>query len=252
VISATAKVGALERSYRRNTASANQALERLTTGKRINRPSDDPAGFIAAEQIRGEITRLEGELKSIGSRRASARLDQSALTNIQDQLVALKGTLVGAADGLLTPEQRSAYETEIAGALEAIERIGQQRAGLSIPSRSNVDQTAAAIAQLKTRDPAELSAAVDSQSDSVSFSRAALAAYEKYELDVQQHLAEDSIVIHAEALSQIEDADFAQEATNLAVSQILAEGALTAMTITRQLNSEHIAALMEGVEEVVE
>jgi hypothetical protein len=66
VISST-RGGSLQfqNSLQRNNANAQRALERLSTGKRINRPSDDPSGFVGAEELRGEIARLEGELKGI-------------------------------------------------------------------------------------------------------------------------------------------------------------------------------------------
>ena len=81
---------------------------------------------------------------------------------------------------------------------------------------------------------------------------AALAAYEKYELDVSQSLAEDSLVIHIETLSLIEDADFAEEASNLATSQILAEGALAAISVSNRLEADHIEAQLEGIDIVSE
>ena len=48
--------GGIQITLLNNNASANrftnQATERLATGQRINRASDDPAGLIAAEQAR--------------------------------------------------------------------------------------------------------------------------------------------------------------------------------------------------------
>jgi flagellin-like hook-associated protein FlgL len=195
--------------------------------------------------------RLRAELKSVGSLRSAARLEQSELSNIQNQLAELKGMLTGAADRLFTAEQRQVYEREIAAALEAIERLDQQRAERPTVPASTASSLGT-LAHTGDENVEQLATAVEADSDSVSFSRAALAAYEKYELDVRQQLAEDSLVIHTEALSQIEDADFAEEASKLVASQVLAEGALLAMSITQDLNAEHVEALLEGVEGVVE
>lgn len=252
VLSSIGNSGTLIQSYRRNNANADRALERLTTGKRINRPSDDPAGFVSAELIRGEIVKLRAELKSVGYRRSAVRMEQSALSNIQGQLTDLKGLLVGAADGLLTTEQRQVFEHEIDSALQSIERIEKQRADSTLNGGSSANGVAAALAGVDASNPEAAAFAVEAQTDSVSFSRAALAAYEKYELNVRQYLAEDSLVTHTEALSQIEDADFAVEASNLAASQVLADAALIAMSISREQFADHIEALLEGVEAVVE
>ncbi|HEX6961263.1 MAG TPA: hypothetical protein VF175_05305, partial [Lacipirellula sp.] len=85
--------------------------------------------------------------------------------------------------------------------------------------------------------------------DSVSFSRAGLAAQERYELDVFEQLAQESLVIHSEALSQVEDADFAEEAAKLASSQVLAAGAMAALVKSGEIHLEQVEALLEGVEE---
>jgi flagellin-like hook-associated protein FlgL len=235
------------RSIQKSAAVGEQALERLMTGKRINRPSDDPAGFITAEMLRGEIARLEGELKGINGKRSAANLQQSALGNIQNQLIELRGTLVGASDGLLTTEQRQAFEQTIAGSLEAIDKLrtglSNLRGGVGVTSGASSPTTAGG------GDLPALAASTDSQIDEVSFSRAALAAYEKYDLDIAEQLARESIVIHSEALSQVEDADFAEEASKLATSQVLAAGAIAALVKSGEIHAEQVAALLEGVEE---
>ncbi len=41
-----------------NNANLSQSLERLSTGTRINRGKDDPAGLIASENLRAEATAL--------------------------------------------------------------------------------------------------------------------------------------------------------------------------------------------------
>jgi flagellin-like hook-associated protein FlgL len=253
VISATGSNGALEQSYRRHSAQGAQALERLSTGKRINRPKDDPAGFVAAETIRSEIVSLRAELKVVGRQRAATRQEQSSLTHMQNQLLELQGVVAGAADGLLTAEQRELYQQEINIALQAIDRINQQRMNRAAKSGGTPSPVGDVTAPLEgAADVGQLQVAARAQSDTVNLSRAALAAYEKYELNVRQHVAEDALVHHAEALSQIEDADFAEEASNLAAAQVLTESTLQAMRITRELNAEHIEALLEGVDEVVE
>ena len=42
----------------RSNASLNQALTRLSTGLRINTGKDDPAGLIASENLRSDITSI--------------------------------------------------------------------------------------------------------------------------------------------------------------------------------------------------
>jgi flagellin len=47
-----------QRVLGQNNKNLNTALERLSTGLRINRGKDDPAGLIASENLKAEITSL--------------------------------------------------------------------------------------------------------------------------------------------------------------------------------------------------
>lgn len=67
-------------SFRRNSEKLQTSLERLSTGKRINRPSDDPAGFVAAEGFRRDLTDLQAKLKSLAGDRRQSHLQQSVST----------------------------------------------------------------------------------------------------------------------------------------------------------------------------
>ena len=48
-----------QRALTVNNASLNQALERLSTGLRINSGRDDPAGLIASEMLRSNIRAID-------------------------------------------------------------------------------------------------------------------------------------------------------------------------------------------------
>jgi flagellin len=113
-------------SFRRNSEKLQTALERLSTGKRINRPSDDPAGFVAAEGFRRDLTDLRAKLKAIGSDRRQSHVQQSVLGNVHKALVNLRDRVLSAADGLLTSEQRATLQSEIDSAVEAVNRIVEQ------------------------------------------------------------------------------------------------------------------------------
>jgi len=159
---------------------------------------------------------------------------------------------VGAADGLLTADQRDIYQKEIDAALKAVQQINQQRLEQAAEVNRPVAPAVTTLTRLDRDDLGGFQQAVRGEADTVSFSQASLAAYEKNELDVRQRLAEDAIVVNTQSLSMIEDADIAEETANLAASQVLAESALMAMKFTRELNAEHVEALLEGVEEVLE
>lgn len=52
-----------QRVLGQNNASLGQSLARLSTGLRINRGKDDPAGLIASENLRSEKAGINAALK---------------------------------------------------------------------------------------------------------------------------------------------------------------------------------------------
>ncbi|MHC5113314.1 MAG: flagellin N-terminal helical domain-containing protein [Planctomycetota bacterium] len=73
-------------------------LQRLSTGLRINRGADDPAGLIVSERLRSELQGLE---RAIGnSERASSVIatTEAYLTEVSDLLTSVKGLIIEAAN----------------------------------------------------------------------------------------------------------------------------------------------------------
>ena len=104
----------------------NTALTRLSTGLRINSGSDDPAGLIASEALRGEIT---GLTKSISNTQRASQIistADSALGQVSSLLNDVRGLVVEASNtGGLSTEEIAANQLQIDSSLEAINRISQ-------------------------------------------------------------------------------------------------------------------------------
>jgi flagellin-like hook-associated protein FlgL len=226
-----------QHNYRKNVEKTQQSVERLSTGKRINRPSDDPAGFVAAEQLRGELADLKLRLKSIGHERLASHTRQSELTNIQDALVDLQGRVLEATDGFLTAEQRAAFADEIDAAADAIEMI---MARSSHATQADVKQVDSMLRQ-STPTPES----IEAYSNGLLGEQVSLAAYERTHLDTFETLYQDQIVITSETLSLIEDTDFAAETAKFAQSQILAKGAMAALTYYNQQRADQLLGLLD-------
>ena len=74
------------RSLQRSQHELTQSMERLATGKRINRASDDPAGLIAVNEfaqdqarLNKKVERLEIEDKRLGAIEGAGRDDVGRL-----------------------------------------------------------------------------------------------------------------------------------------------------------------------------
>lgn len=110
----------------RSSADLQQSLTRLSTGLRINTGKDDPAGLIASESLRADITSIEKAISN--STRANLLIGtaDSALGQVSSLLNDIRGLVVEAASvGTLSTEQIEANQLQVDSSLEAINRIAQ-------------------------------------------------------------------------------------------------------------------------------
>lgn len=115
-----------QKNLQRSTDSLNLALNRLSTGLRINTGKDDPAGLIASEALRSDITSVERSITN--SQRANQLIAtaDSALGQVSSLLNDIRGLVTEAANtGALSDEQIAANQLQIDSSLEAIDRIAQ-------------------------------------------------------------------------------------------------------------------------------
>lgn len=108
---------------RTNTDLATR-LQRLSTGLQINRGADDPAGLIVSERLRGEISSIGQAVDNIERASNVIATTESALQEINDLLVTIKGLTVEAANtGAFSKEEVAANQLQIDSAIESITRI---------------------------------------------------------------------------------------------------------------------------------
>ncbi len=124
---------------RANLSQANTdlqtRLQRLSTGLRINRGADDPAGLIISERLRSEISGLNTAVSN--SNRASSVISttEGALAEVSNLLSSIKGLIVEAANtGAVSDEERKANQVQIDSAIDSITRISNSTsfAGLKL------------------------------------------------------------------------------------------------------------------------
>lgn len=99
-------------------------LQRLSTGLKVNRGADDPAGLIISERLRAEISGINQAVNN--SQRASSVIatTEGSLSEVSDLLNSVKALVVEAANtGAISDEERKANQLQIDSAIESITRI---------------------------------------------------------------------------------------------------------------------------------
>lgn len=99
-------------------------LERLSTGLRLNRGADDPAGLIVSERLRAEIAGLDQGIKNAERASSVIATAEASLSEVSDLLNSIKALVVEAANsGAISIEEKRANQLQIDSAVESITRI---------------------------------------------------------------------------------------------------------------------------------
>jgi flagellin len=108
----------------RSNESMAVRLQRLSTGLRINRGADDPAGLIVSERLRSELKGLTQAIDN--SERASSVISttEGYLAEVADLLNSISSLIVNSANtGGVSEEEIAANQLQIDSAIESITRI---------------------------------------------------------------------------------------------------------------------------------
>jgi len=100
------------------------SLQRLSTGLRINRGADDPAGLIASENLRAEKTAINSAISNSQRADQVVNVAEGGLQEISNMLVELQG-IVGATanEAGVSQEERDANQLQVDSILQTIDRI---------------------------------------------------------------------------------------------------------------------------------
>ncbi len=108
----------------RSNSELQTRLQRLSTGLRINRGADDPAGLITSERLRTELRGLEQGIKNAERASSVISTTEGALAEVSELLNSIKALTVEAANtGAISSEEVQANQLQINSAIESITRI---------------------------------------------------------------------------------------------------------------------------------
>ncbi len=112
----------------RNLANSSnmlsKSMEKLSSGFRINRAADNPAGLVISEQFRAQIAGLNRAIDNSEGSINMIQTAEGALTEINSLLVSMRELAIHAAnEGFNDVNQLAADQAEIGNALKTIDRI---------------------------------------------------------------------------------------------------------------------------------
>ena len=114
-----------QKSLNSATSKMNQAMERMTTGLKINSSKDDAAGLAVANKLDYQVSSLK--VAQDNAQMGSSMLDtmEGVMTTINDNLTRIRDLTEQAANGTYGSDAMAAIKTEVNARLAEIDRVAK-------------------------------------------------------------------------------------------------------------------------------
>ncbi len=257
-------VSAIRAQNASNTANKglSQAMERLSSGKRINSAKDDAAGLAIATKMTAEVRGLSAARRNANDGLSLAQTAEGALGDVSNMLTRMKELAVQAANGTNDTASKANIKAEGDALAAQITQVGAMKYnGVDLFSATatkiqvgtgatdQVSITTGTMATLTTGIAAlDIStgtaafATLDTAIDAISTARASMGAIQSRLESAVGNLT-STITNLTDATSRIQDADFSEESTALAKNQILTQ-ASTAMLAQANQSQQGVLSLL--------
>jgi flagellin len=276
-------IASLRASNASNSAnmSLSSAMERLSTGKRINSAKDDAAGLAISANMTAQVKGMNQAIRNSNDGIALAQTAEGSLGEINNMLQRMRELAVQSASGTYQKADRDNLETEVDALQSQITDVisGAKFNGVSLFSgtaevsvsiqtgtsgATGKDQVDIKIGQLTATTAAAATGvsvtgadaagagvaaargaltSIDAAITEVSTVRASLGASQNRLQSVVNNLTTNATNL-TDARSRIEDADFSTETTALAKAQILSQ-ASTAMLAQANQSQQGVLKLLQ-------
>lgn len=236
----------------------NKALNRLSSGLRINSSGDDAAGLAVANSYRSNVAVLNQGIRNAGDGLSTLQIKDGALNNISN-LIDRLSTLATQSASSSSSVDRNAIDAEFQDVLAEIDREASV-AGLDASQGFSVfvsndstngtiggtvgaaDTTGLSIGSLSVDTASNAAAAVATLADAVTTLGGVQAQVGTIQnrLNYAISLSQSQVVNNTAAESRIRDANVAEESSNLTKFNILTQSGVAALA---QANSANQAVL---------
>lgn len=228
---------------------------RMATGKKINSPEDDPAGYQLARSLEKRGRGLDVALQNVTNAKSVLNIAEGAYQEIMDILQIVKEKATQAADTALSQVQRSSISDQVGALLNEIDDIVDQttfngenlingdylnknfqvgedaahRLGISL---SNSDSNALGVDGLSFASQNDANTAISTVSTAIDTMAGFIQDVGEY--NVRLSSKETTLAVaytNTDAVrSNVEDADLVKEQMDMMKLQILQQTAATAFT----------------------
>jgi flagellin len=265
------------RAANASTSASNMlstAMERLSTGKRINSAKDDAAGLAISTSMTAQVRGMNQGIRNANDGISMAQTAEGALDEVTNMLQRVRELAVQSSSGTYSAEDKTNIQAEVTALTAQITSTlkntefngnklfdgstGGTTGVVTIQAGANAGDTIG-LTLTKLTDDTTITAAtdidlgeatdnaaigtIDAALKTITTARAGLGASQNQLQSAVNNLTSNSTNL-SDAKSRIEDADFSAETTALAKAQILSQ-ASTAMLAQANQSQQGVLKLLQ-------
>ena len=252
-----------QRNLNNNTMGLSTAMERLSSGLRINSAKDDAAGLAVAERMNAQARGMNVAIRNASDAVSMVRTADGGLQQISDTLQRMRELAVQSANGTYTSSDRALLQKEYSELNSELTRIADVtkfnnndllagtatavtfQVGANVTSGNTINVafkdvktdfagvTSSAISGATATGSTGAITAIDTALDAINTQRAEFgAAMNRFEATITnlRNASENQTA----AMSRIMDADFAQETAALTRGQVLQQAGVAILAQANQ------------------
>ena len=271
--SSTSAVSQLGNSQK-NLASS---LEKIASGRRINKAADDAAGMTIADSLLSQARGTGQALRNANDAISMAQVADSALGQSTALVQSIREKAMQAANASQTAETRQALQNDINNSLAQLDKIAQETTyngqqllsgtftGKEVQAGTNSGETiklsiAAAttdklgnpilgsLSEINVLSQESAQGAIkiaDEALGQINASRADLGSAQNQLASTINNLAATSTNLLS-AASSIADVDLAEETINFTTMKVLTEAKSFALAQSKNMNKQNVLSLLQG------
>jgi len=225
------------------------AMQRLSSGLRINSAADDVAGYAISERLKGQVNGLNQATQNISDAVSLAQTAQGALNDVVGMLQRVRELAVQYANGTTSETDKEAIEQETEQLKEEITRVGETttfngvkllEGGEEIKFQvgANEEETVS-VKTIELSEAVEEASVTEIKTIDEALDNVTKAAGEYGAVQNRIQYTATNLEVYSQnlssAVSQIVDVNMASEMTNFTKDQVLQQAGVAILAQANQL-----------------
>jgi flagellin len=258
-------------------AAVATASERISTGLRINRASDDPVGMMLGNKLKTQISSMAKAMDNVNQGVGMTQIVDSSLSQMADVLASMRVVAVSAESSTASTSDRTGYQNALDALVTEINSIAANTVWnsdslMTASSHTVTIQAGAASADTitlsfvqttastlfsgylsgtsidisSTTDASNAVGYIDSAIETINAYQSYMGAMDNV-MTAQNNVLTGASMAYSTAYGNVMNADMAQETANLASAQVQRDGATAMLAQANGMNKEIVAFLLKSV-----